>query len=285
VTAALVLASLVGVPMKARANVTALPTGGKTSSLSVPSSAAPGKLSGPVASEPEAGGTHTRLETRHGPVHLFRPAGFDRKTAGVVVYVHGYYTHIDEAWQEHKLAQQFAASRRNALFVAPEAPAAPEEAQSWTSLRRLLATVLRSARVGTPAGPIVVVGHSGAYRTLVLWLNEPSLHQLILVDALYGNEPDFLEWLARERSNHMTLVVKGTAKWADPFVRKLPYAMTVPQIPSSIYELSREQRAAKLLCLRSQYGHFELITEGRTLPVLLGRGGLRPIPRPHPRKS
>lgn len=199
--------------------------------------------------------------------------------------MHGYYTHIDEAWQEHKLAQQFAASRRNALFVAPEAPSAPEEAQSWTSLRRLLSTVLRAARVGTPPGPIVVVGHSGAYRTLVLWLNEPSFHQLILVDALYGNEPDFLDWLARERSNHMTLVVKGTAKWADPFVKKLPYAMTLPQIPSSIYELSREQRAAKLLSMRSQYGHFELITEGRTLPVLLGRGGLRLIPRPHPRKS
>jgi hypothetical protein len=282
VTAALLLTSLVGVPMKARAKVAAMPAGGEASSPSHPSSP---QLSGPVASEPEAGGTHTRLETRHGPVHLFRPAGFDRKTAGVVVYVHGYYTHIDEAWQEHKLAEQFAASRRNALFVAPEAPAAAEEAQSWTSLRRLLGTVLRSARVGTPPGPIVVVGHSGAYRTLVLWLKEPSLHQLILVDALYGNEPDFLEWLGRERSNHMTLVVKGTAKWADPFVRKLPYAITVPEIPSSIYELSREQRAAKLLCLRSQYGHFELITEGRTLPVLLGRGGLRLIPRPHPRKS
>ena len=112
-----------------------------------------------------------------------------------MVYVHVYYTHVDEAWQEHKLAQQFAASRRNALFVAPEAPAAPEEEQSWTSLRRLLNTVFRAARVGAPPGPIVVVGHSGAYRTLVGWLDEPSLHQLILVDALYGNEPDFLDWL------------------------------------------------------------------------------------------
>jgi hypothetical protein len=249
------------------------------------SASSPGKLSGPVASEPEAGGTHTRLQTNHGPVHLFRPPGFDRKTAGVVVYVHGYYTHIDEAWQEHKLAQQFTASRRNALFIAPEAPATPDEEQSWSSLHRLLTIVLRAAKMGAPPGPLVVVGHSAAYRTLVLWLDEPALHQLILVDALYGNEPDFLDWLARERTNRMTLVVKGTAKWADPFVKKLPYAVTVPQIPTSIYELSREQRAAKLLCLRSQYGHFELITEGRTLPVLLGRGGLRLIPRSRPRKS
>src|SRR5204863_9327666 len=66
-----------------------------------------------VTTESEAGGTHIRIETSSGPVHVFRPAGFDRKTAGVVVYVHGYYTHIDDAWREHKLADQFAASRRN----------------------------------------------------------------------------------------------------------------------------------------------------------------------------
>jgi hypothetical protein len=247
------------------------PSGASTMTLS-------GKLSGTVTTWPEAGGTHIRVETNHGPVHLFRPAGFDRKTAGVVVYVHGYYTHIDEAWHEHQLAEQFATSRRNALFVAPEAPAAPEEALSWASLHRLLGIVFRATRISAPPGPLVVVGHSGAYRTLVQWLDEPSLHQLILIDALYGNEPEFLDWLARERGNRMTLVVKGTAKWADPFVKSLPYAVTLPEIPSVISELSRDERNAKLLCLRSQYGHFELITEGRTLPVLLGRTGLRLCP-------
>lgn len=232
-------------------------------------------LTGRLAVEQEAGGSHMRLETNHGPVHLFRPPGFDRKTAGVVVYVHGYYTHIDEAWYEHKLAAQFAASRRNALFIAPEAPAAPEEKPSWTSLRRLLTVVFRMSRVKEPAGPLVVVGHSGAYRTLVPWLDEPALHHLILIDALYGNEPDFLDWLARERINRMTLVVKGTGKWADPFVKSLPYAVTLPRIPAAITDLSRVARGAKLLCLRSQYGHFELITEGRVMPVLLGRCGLK----------
>jgi hypothetical protein len=232
-----------------------------------------------VTSEPEAGGTHLRIETNHGPVHLFRPGGFNRRTAGVVVYVHGYYTHIDEAWREHKLAEQFAASRRNALFIAPEAPAAPEEELSWNSVRRLLTIVFKSAHLSAPPGPLVVVGHSGAYRTLVAWLDEPALHNLILVDALYGNEPDFLDWLGKERANHMTLIVKGTGKWADPFVRSLPYAITLPRIPNSPTDFSRAERATKLLCLKSQYGHFELITEGRTLPVLLGRTSLRLCPR------
>jgi hypothetical protein len=251
----------------------------KTATVKVASESAPipllGPMSGRVSTELEAGGSHMRLETNHGPVHLFRPSGFDRKTAGVVVYVHGYYTHIDEAWYEHHLADQFAASRRNALFIAPEAPSAPEEAPSWTTLRRLLTIVFRHARIKEPSGPLVVVGHSGAYRTLVPWLDEPSLHQLILIDALYGNEPDFLDWLGREHVNRMTLVVKGTAKWADPFVKSLPYAVTLPRIPGAIGDLSRAERGAKLLCLKSQYGHFELITEGRVMPVLLGRTGLK----------
>jgi len=246
-----------------------------------PSSATlPSLATADLTSEPEAGGIHVRVVTPNGPIHLFRPGGFDRRTAGIVVYVHGYYTHVDEAWRDHKLADQFAASRRNALFIAPEAPATPEEEPSWTTLRRLITTVLRVARMpAAPPGPLVVVGHSAAYRTVVPWLDEPSLHQLILVDAMYGNEDEFRDWLARERVNRMTLVVKGTTKWADPFVRDLPYAVTLPKIPSAIDHLSRSERTAKLLCLRSQYGHFELITEGKVLPVLLERVGLRSCAR------
>ena len=228
----------------------------------------------------EAGGTHVRVVTPEGPIHLFRPAGYDRRSAGIVVYVHGYYAHVDDAWHDQKLAAQFAASRRNALFIVPEAPIAPEEQPPWQTLRRLLGTALRRARLLAPLGPWVVAGHSGAYRSIVPWLGEKALHQLILVDALYGNEPEFRAWLDKSPANRMTLVVKGTAKWADPFVRAIPYAVTLPQIPRTIGQLSRRERTTKLLCLRSQYGHFELMTEGNTLPVLLGRTSLPLLRRP-----
>jgi hypothetical protein len=234
---------------------------------------------GDITIEPEAGGIHVRVMTRDGPVHLFRPAGYERRSAGIVVYVHGYYAHVDEAWREHRLAEQFVASRRNALFVAPEAPIAPEEQPTFASLPRMLTAALRRAHWKRPPGPLVVVGHSGAYRTIVPWLNDPALHQLILVDALYGNESEFRAWLDKLPANRLTLVVKGTAKHSDPFVRALPYAMDVPRIPKTITELSRAERTTKLLCLRSQYGHFELITEGNTLPVLLCRTSLRAVRR------
>ena len=256
--------------------ITLLVASGSVAPSSPPASPPGSSTTNPlITTEPEAGGTHVRVETSQGPVHLFRPAGYDRRTAGLVVYVHGYYVHVDEAWKEHHLAAQFAASRRNAIFIVPDAPAAPEEQPAWLSLRKLIATALRALHINAPPGPLVVAGHSGAYRSIVPWLEEPTLHSLILIDALYGNEAEFRDWLARERRNRMTLIVKGTTKWADPFVRDLAYAVTIPQIPGTIAQLTRRERAAKLLSVRSQYGHFELITEGRVLPVLLARTPLR----------
>ena len=58
-----------------------------------------------------AGGTHWRIDTGGGAVHVWIPGNYDRATAGTVVYVHGYWTDADGAWRDHKLAQQFRASR------------------------------------------------------------------------------------------------------------------------------------------------------------------------------
>jgi hypothetical protein len=217
-----------------------------------------------VATDIEAEGTHYRVQTDHGPVHLFRPAGYDRRTAGVVVYVHGLYTRIDQAWSEQHLATQFAASGANALFIAPEAPEAADEPPAWTDLESLIATALARARLRRPPGPVVAVGHSGAYRTLVEWLGDPALRTLILIDALYGKEDEFRAWLDADPAHKMTLIVKGTARWADPFVRGYRRAITLPRIPDSFDELSRAERT------------------GKTLPVVLRRTALGRVPLPPP---
>jgi hypothetical protein len=233
---------------------------------------------GGVTTDIEAEGTHYRVTTEHGPVHLFRPAGYDRRTAGIVVYVHGLYTRVDQAWREHQLAAQFAASGANALFIVPEAPEAADEPPGWTDLESLISTALSRAHLRRPPGPLVAAGHSGAYRTLVEWLGDPALRTLILIDAMYGKQDEFRDWLDADPAHKMTLVVKGTARWADPFVRGYPRAITLPRIPDSFDELTRAQRTAKLLCLRSQYEHMELITEGKTLPVVLRRTALGRVP-------
>src|SRR5438067_2434098 len=37
-----------------------------------------------------AGGKHWRVKTDQGAVHVWVPEGYDRETAGTVIYVHGY---------------------------------------------------------------------------------------------------------------------------------------------------------------------------------------------------
>ncbi|MEJ7596954.1 MAG: hypothetical protein WKG01_03505, partial [Kofleriaceae bacterium] len=65
------------------------------------------------------GGRHWRIKTAQGAVHVWVPPGYDRATAGTVVYVHGYWTDADGAWKEHELARQFKMSRQTAIFIVP----------------------------------------------------------------------------------------------------------------------------------------------------------------------
>jgi hypothetical protein len=60
-------------------------------------------------------------------VHVWTPASFDRETAGIVVYVHGFFTNVDQAWRYHRLPKQFAESGINAVFIACEAPVGPDD--------------------------------------------------------------------------------------------------------------------------------------------------------------
>ena len=122
---------------------------------------------GAIANPRVAGGEHWRLQTPGGTVHVWQPAGYERLTAGIVVYVHGFSTDVDAAWDRQKLAREFAASRRNAVFVVPEAPSSSQDPVRWPTLNTLLASVGSRLALDWPEGPLVVVGHSGAHRTVV----------------------------------------------------------------------------------------------------------------------
>src|SRR5688572_5755301 len=124
-----------------------------------------------VKQDYERGGEHWRFETWNGPVHVWRPSGYDPQTAGTVVYVHGYYVTVDKAWREHRLAEQFAASGLNALFIAPEAPTGGQQEILWPGLGTLLVEVEKHIALTIPPGPLVAIGHSGAWRTVREWLD------------------------------------------------------------------------------------------------------------------
>ncbi|HKA89741.1 MAG TPA: hypothetical protein VKE22_18895 [Haliangiales bacterium] len=231
-----------------------------------------------VAATKLLGGDHWRIDTDRGPVHVYCPDGYDASLAGTVVYIHGYWSDVDEAWREHKLAEQFVAANKQALFIVPEAPMSLDDDVRWASLGDLLRAVHGATGLARPDGPVVVVGHSGAYRTIVPWLDYEPLENVILLDAFYGNEEEYVRWLndAKGHAWHrLTIVADDTVRFAEPFVKRFKDAVTLTILPATWEEAPPEAKKAKLLYVRSQVRHMPLVTDGKALPFLLGRAPLR----------
>jgi len=224
----------------------------------------------PYVEDVVAGGKHWRFETDYGPVHVWMPPDYWHPKAGIVVYVHGFWTNVDDAWTEHRLAEQFLASKQNALFIVPEAPSGLHDGTRWPNLGDLIREVRKQTKVRRPWGHVVVIGHSGAYRTMTNWLDYRHLDHLILLDALYGREEEFDRWLnARRRSNRMIIVAADTIKVAEPFVRRQRDAVSLDLMPEFYEDFNETERNAKLIYIRSQFEHMDLVTDGKAIPVLL----------------
>ena len=226
----------------------------------------------PSTTEQLADGTHWRVESAAGAIHVWTPPGYDRATAGVVIYVHGYDVDADTAWREHELVTQFAAAGVNAMFVVPEAPAGKRAAVVWPALATLITTVGRAA-IAVPRGPIVVIGHSGAYRTLASWIDHRRVSTMILVDALYG-DPTAFATFARGRKHRLMLVSIDTARAATALARRSRGAVERSELPTGVDEFTTAERAARVLAITTTTPHMELITAGRVLPLMLAIAGL-----------
>lgn len=221
-------------------------------------------------------GRHVRLELPAGPVHVWIPAGYHSDNAATVVYVHGYYDTVDEAWSDHRLAEQFALSGLSALFIAPEAPDGVGQAVHFPDLVGLVAEVEAQLGVWRGSGPLVAIGHSGGYRTLERWLAEPMLEVVICLDSLYGDEALFAEWLAASPEHRLVTVGDDTVRWTEALAMAVPDTVIVDRFPFAPEEWSDAARSARHLYVRSQLGHMALVTDGLAIPLLLR---LLPVPR------
>lgn len=207
-------------------------------------------------------GMHWRLETERGPVHVWIPAGYDPATAATVVFVHGYHADVDTAWDEYRLAEQFALAGVNAMFIAGAAPDGKRAPVVWPSLTQLLATVAGRIDVAMPTNRLVAVGFSGAYRTLALWLDNEKLDSLVLLDAVYG-EYRFGPW-ARDNQNHRLInIAFETGKFCDFMHRQLPDTVRVEGLPVDGFP------AGRIVYAKTELGHWPLVTDGVALPLAL----------------
>jgi hypothetical protein len=218
-----------------------------------------------------AGGKHWRIVTAAGAVHVWVPEGYDRATAGTVIYVHGYYTDADGAWREHHLARQFRKSHQNAMFIVPDAPMGNDDDVKWPALKDLRHAVAR-ANIHLPDGPVIVMGHSGAFRTVMQWVDHRLVEQIILLDAMYAGESKFDEYIAEgKRADEHKLIVVGasTASASEDFVHKYKFAVAREKVPESRSDFTKRQRNAKLLYIHAQYEHMAIVTSGKVIPLLL----------------
>jgi hypothetical protein len=217
------------------------------------------------------GGKHWRIKTAQGAVHVWVPEHYDRETAGTVVYVHGYWTDADGAWRDHQLARQFRASRQNALFIVPDAPASNGDSVKWPALKDLRKAIAR-ANIRIPDGPTIVMGHSGAFRTVMQWVDHRAVAQIILLDAMYSGERAFDDFIASgKRADDHKLIVVGasTADSSASFVKKYKFAVAREKVPDGIWGFTKRERSAKLLYIRSQYEHMQMVTNRKVIPTLL----------------
>jgi hypothetical protein len=218
-----------------------------------------------------AGGRHFRIKTVQGAVHVWFPENYDRATAGTVVYVHGYWTDADGAWRDHELARQFRASRQNAMFVVPDAPSNNDESVQWPALTDLRRAVAR-ANIKMPDGPLIVMGHSGAFRTVMQWVDNRVVDQIILLDALYAGESAFDEYIKsgkRAEDHKLIVVAANTAQESKAFATKYKFAVAREKMPDSVGGFTKRERGAKLLYIRSQYEHMQIVTSKKVIPMLL----------------
>lgn len=207
-------------------------------------------------------GRHWRLETERGPVHVWIPQNYDAATAATIVFVHGYHIDVDEAWNDYRLDQQFALSGVNAMFIAPLSPREKRSPITWPSLDALLRTVKGSVDVEMPAKRLVAVGHSGAYRTLAIWLQNARLDTVVLLDAVYA-EYSFSPWVKSSPTHRLVNIVFETDRFSDYLHSMLPSTVRVVGLPPEGFP------EARILYAKTTVGHYPLVTDGIALPLAL----------------
>lgn len=215
-------------------------------------------------------GRHVRIDGPRGPIHVWIPAGYRPDTGATVIYVHGYFDDADTAWVGHQLPEQFALAGLNALFVVPEAPVKQQTPINYPDLGELLRLVEDQAGVTRGAAYTAAVGHSGAFRTLQAWLDEPTLDHLTMVDAMYGDEELIATWLRASPRRRLITVGEDTVLGTESFAAKFPAdTFTVNRIPPAYDFWPERARTARHLYVRAQFAHMPLVTEGIVLPSLL----------------
>ncbi len=118
------------------------------------------------------------------------------------------------------------------------------------------------------------MGHSGAFRTVMQWVDHRLVEQIILLDAMYAGESAFDEFIdTGKRADEHKLIVVGadTAQGSAGFAKKYKFAVAREKMPSHVGGFTKRERGAKLLYIRSQFEHMQIVTSGKVIPAAASR--------------
>ena len=214
-------------------------------------------------------GRHVRIDGPHGAIHVWIPPSYHADTGATIIYIHGYFDNADTAYVGHRLAEQFAMSAVNAMFIVPEAPYQRLAPVNYPNLSELLRLV--EEQTGVPRGMALTaaVGHSGAFRTINAWLDEPLVDHVVMIDAMYANEEVMEAWLRASPRHHLITIGEDTLPWNEQFLRDMPETFVVDRVPPTYDTWPAEAKTARIVYVRAQYYHMPLITDGIVLPSVL----------------
>lgn len=214
-------------------------------------------------------GKHVRIEGPRGPIHVWVPQGYRAETGATILYVHGYYDNADTAFVGHRLPEQFAMSALNAMFIVPEAPVKQLVPINYPNLSEVIRLAEEATGLHRGMALTAAVGHSGAFRTLNAWLDEPLLEQVVMIDAMYANEEVMENWLRASPSHRLITVGEDTLQWNEQFLRDMPETFVVDRVPPTYDTWPPEAKTSRIVYVRAQFFHMPLVTDGIVLPATL----------------
>lgn len=228
-------------------------------------------------------------------VAIFIPNGFNPlEPVNLVIYFHGWRNNINKACEQFELIEQFAASKKNAVFVFPEGPRdAPDSGggkmEDQNGLKNLVSDLLKYLQnegkiASTALGQIVLAGHSGAYRAIAFSLDRGGLtghvSDIILFDALYWNVDMFSDWIRNYNGRFIDIYTEhgGTMALSLGLMDSLS-AWKIPFIKTEELDLKRPHLTDnRLVFIHSDLSHNQVIAERRQFHTFLATSRIASLP-------
>ena len=220
-------------------------------------------------------------------VLLAIPASFDPKRRPVlVVYLHGNQSQLlRDVRDRQRVPAQIAAAKINALVLAPQfavdaldsgagkfaKPGAfarflDEGAEKMDRLLRLYLGRQRK-RPNLRNAPVILVAYSGGYAPAAAALSvghaNPRIRGVVLLDAVYGSEPEFSAWIGRHRASAFVFSAYTESTRVNNELlqsllreRQVPFTLAMPRhlAPGAVH----------FLPLGSEVEHVEFLTQAWT---------------------